>query len=116
MPVFKDPEIQELEDHLFGSGAFSYGWFDISEKTPWDDRNNDGYKSYHFPAVIEYFEEEEGVVVEERVITPEIFIQGIKDYAAIHPTKTYQDFCEDSDASDVDCFIQMIFWGEIRLS
>lgn len=117
MPVFKDPDIQDLEDILFGSGAFSYGWFEINEETPYDKDYG-----YHFPAVIDYLEEKDSPgplgmqVVEKKEITPEIFIQGIKDYAAIHPTKTYQDFVDDSDAADVDCFIQMCFWGEVRLS
>lgn len=115
MPLLPKPSTELLEDHLFGSGAFQFGWFGIDDKnTPFD---KDGY---HFPAVIFYFEDATVLAprgpIEIRTITEEDFINGIKVYAEQHPTRDYADLLEDLDASDVDSIVQLIFWGEIRLS
>lgn len=113
MPLLPTPDTETLEDHFFGSGAFQYGWFAIDDDTPF-------YDGYHFPAVIAYYEDATVLAsrgpIETRTITEEDFINGIKKYAEQHPTRDFADLIEDMDAADVDCVIQLIFWGEIRLS
>ena len=109
MPLLPTPDIQDLEDYFFGSGAFMYGWFHINEDTPYDED-----AGYHFPATIEYWEDDE--VIETKVINAAEFIDGIKAYAEILSDRTFQDLIEDMDAADVDAIIQLIFWNEIRLS
>ncbi len=112
MPLLPTPDIQDLEDHFFGSGAFMYGWFSIDETTPYDED-----LGYHFPAIIHYYEHMDSVISATRVITADDFNEGIKLLAQQDFTsRTYQDLIEDMDAADVDAIIQLLFWNEIRLS
>ncbi len=109
MPLLPTPDIQDLEDHFFGSGAFMYGWFHINEATPYDED-----AGYHFPATIEYWEDAD--IIETKIIGANDFNEGIKKLAEILPDRSYSDLIDDLDAADVDAIIQLIFWNEIRLS
>jgi hypothetical protein len=104
MPLLPTPSIEDLEDHFFGSGAFTFGWFDTD--------------SVHFPATVNHYEPDSNYynVIESKLITADMFNEGIKAFAGILPDRTYQDLIEDMDAVDVDAIIQLIFWNEIRLS
>ena len=110
MPEYHEPSTEELEDHFFGSGAFSYGWFGInSDKTNY-------YDGYHFPAFVDHFDLDYNPrkLIETKEITKDQFIDGIKKYATYHASKTFQDLIEDMDANDVDNVIQLIYFDEIR--
>jgi len=102
MPLLPEPTTEELEDHFFGSGAFSFGWFRLK---PLD---------WKFPATV--LEMEDGEVLALQIFTTELFIKGIKKYAESLPDRTYQDLLEDMDAGDVDNCIQLAMFGEIRYS
>lgn len=107
MPLLPTPDISELEDMFFGSGAFGFSWFDTD--------------SVHFPATVNYYETDwdtGGTLVpaETKLITADDFVEGIKKYAELLPDRSYCDLIEDMDSADVDAVIQIIFWGEIRLS
>ena len=102
MPLIRKPTTQELEDHFFGSGAFMWGWF---EKDP---REN-------FPVIVYEVDEyrERGFF---KLITENMFIDGIKQYAESLEDRTFDDLIEDMDAADVDNVLQLIMFGEIRYS
>jgi hypothetical protein len=103
MPLLPTPDTQTLEDHFFGSGAFSFGWFDT--------------QSQHFPAWVRHYEDEFSISpTQTKVITQEAFIEAIKKYAETQSYRTFQDLIEDMDAVDVDACIQLIFFDEIRYS
>src|SRR6188474_3303020 len=97
MPLLRKPTTEELEDHFFGSGAFTWDWFDTN-----DD---------HFPATVTEVYEETALT-----ITEDMFIEGIKQYAESLEDRTFDDLIEDMDAGDVDTVIQLIMFGEIKYS
>ena len=99
MPLFRKPSTQDLEDHFFGSGAFSYGWIQLVD---W----NDG----HFPVTLYDTAKEEAPVR----VTEEVFIEGIKKYAETLSDRSFDDLIEDMDAVDVDNVFQLILFGEFR--
>lgn len=87
-----------LEDHFFGSGAFSFGWLYAT--------------SNHFPVrvvEIDPYLREAGVT---KVITKEMFVQGIRDYANI-TERDFESLLEDMDAVDVDTIIQTLVFGAV---
>jgi len=104
MPLFRKPSSQDLEDHFFGSGAFSFGWFDWST-------NNTGE---HFPVLVSEIDEDGKRTGTDKWITEEDFIEGIKKYAESLDERSFDDLIEDMDAGDVDNVIQLIMFGEIR--
>jgi hypothetical protein len=106
MPLIRKPDTQTLEDHFFGSGAFTFGWFK--------------YKSLgeigHFPVWVMEIDDEGNETSEQHVISENAFIEGIKQFAQQLPDRTFDDLIEDMDAGDVDAVIQLIMFGEIRYS
>lgn len=102
MPLLPTPSIEELEDHFFGSGAFSFGWFDTPSK--------------HFPAMVIEYNDEDNAPINSFIVTADDFVEAIKKYAELQEKRTYQDLIEDMDAVDVDNCIQLAVFGEIRYS
>lgn len=105
MPLLRVPTTEELEDHFFGSGAFSFGWFSI-------EKLDTG--AYHFPVRVVAWEDDR--VVMSKIIAQNDFIEGIKKYASTLSDRSYDDLLDDMDASDVDNVIQLIMFNEIRYS
>lgn len=102
MPLFRKPTTQELEDHAFGSGAFSYSWISY-------DRVNSKTQEWgHFPIILY----EVGDTEKTRYVDEKIFIEGIKIFAKSLPDRSFDDLIEDMDAGDVDCVFQIILFGE----
>lgn len=102
MPLIRKPTLQELEDHFFGSGAFQWGWF--------------SYSHNGFPTRVDEIDGDYNVL-SSKVITGDIFVEGIKKYAeCCVADRTFDDLIEDMDAVDVDNVIQLIMFGEIRYS
>jgi len=98
MPLFHEPTSQELNDHFFGSGAFTFGWF-LTD----DDE---------LPALVFHLDEY-GEVIDSKLITEEDFIDGIKKLAEMDPDDSFDDLIEDMDAGEVDAAIQLAYFGDI---
>lgn len=102
MPLIRKPTTEELEDHFFGSGAFTFGWFTYQRI------NGDT-----FPVKLVEMDDD-GEILSSKIITEGVFVEGIKRYAESLEDHTFDDLIEDMDAADVDNVIQLIMFGEIR--
>ena len=111
MPLFRVPDTQTLENHFFGSGAFQWDWFTYINPTIRID--DEGKLVNTFPVVVLELDEDRAIE-SRKLITEEMFVEGIKKFAAILPDRSFDDLIEDMDAVDVDNVIQLIMFGEIR--
>jgi len=113
MPLIRKPTTQELEDHFFGSGAFSFGWFELMLHDNVDDPL--AGNGAHFPVRVVEYDETDGMQYETaKTITEDMFVEGIKKYAKSLPDRSFDDLIEDMDSVDVDNVIQLIMFDEIR--